>query len=417
MSIAPGAVLDVEIQRIVPGGIGLGHAEGSTLLVPLTAPGDRVRVRIIGHRGRTATAELVDVLTPGPGRATPPCPYFGRCGGCDFQQLAYEAQLDAKRGIVIDAMRRIGGVADVEVVVIPSPKPLAYRGRARWQHATQPPAIGYFARNSRTVIDVTQCPILEAPLNGLLADLRSAARDGAAVPESVEAAMGQDGVSTRPPVHGLPSQDLEFSAAGERYTYSADCFFQTNLGLVEALIDAAVGGEAPILEGAGIAVDLYCGVGLFSVPLARKYTRVFGVEISPKTVRYAKANAALAGVPHATFVAQPTGAWIAERAKNLKHVDVIVADPPRTGLDAETMAGVLRMRPRRIVSVSCDPATFARDAKAFIGAGYRLDGGLTVLDMFPQNHHVEIVGRFEITEPAELLVGVDDQPLAASTEP
>lgn len=165
--------VDVTIERIVGGGDGIGFADGLTVFVPLTAPGDRVRARITRRKGKVAWGTIAAVLEPSSQRITPGCPYFGTCGGCDFQQLAYEDQLAAKQGIVADALRRIAKLDDApDVPITPSPEPWQYRSRAEWQVDHARKAVGYFAAGSHAVVDVETCPISSAEVNILLMTLR-----------------------------------------------------------------------------------------------------------------------------------------------------------------------------------------------------------------------------------------------------
>src|SRR5215210_7187042 len=174
-----GAVLDVRVERILPGGVGLAHAEGQTLFVSLAAPGDLARVRVDSTRGRAAFATIVEVLEPSPVRVEPPCPYFGRCGGCDFQQLSYEAQLEAKAEIIRDCLRRVAHVElPDEIRVEPSPEVWRYRSRARWQHDPRRRLLGYYERGSHRVCDVADCPVAAPPVGERLARLRDLMSDG-----------------------------------------------------------------------------------------------------------------------------------------------------------------------------------------------------------------------------------------------
>ena len=160
-----GPELEVEIERILPGGVGLAHADGRTVLVGLSAPGDLLRVRVERTRGKVAFATVLEVLRPSPVRVKPPCPYFGRCGGCDFQQLSYEAQLAAKVEIVRDSLRRVARIEPpAEIPITPSPAAWNYRSRARWQYDARRRHLGYFERGTHRVVDVIECPVALPPI-------------------------------------------------------------------------------------------------------------------------------------------------------------------------------------------------------------------------------------------------------------
>src|SRR3989449_10255658 len=171
--------MEVTIERILPGGFGLAHAEGKTLMVALAAPGDRLQVRIERVKGNVGFASIIEVLEPSPVRIAPPCPYFGRCGGCDFQQLTYEAQLAAKAEIIKDCLHRIGRINTVpDFSITPAPNQWHYRSRAQWQYDSVRQRVGYFEAGSRRVCDVVDCAVLAPALQQTLSDLRERMRDG-----------------------------------------------------------------------------------------------------------------------------------------------------------------------------------------------------------------------------------------------
>jgi len=399
--------LEVEIERILPGGVGLAHAEGRTLFVSLAAPGDIVRVVIDRVSGKVAFASIREIVKAGPERVEPPCPYFGRCGGCDFQQLSYEAQLPAKVEIIRDCLRRLGGIAEPpEISMMPSPDPWHYRARAEWQIDLANQTLGYFERGSRTVCDVAECgvlvPALQQQLEELRAQLQSNTLTGAV--RDIQAAAGDEGVSLAltlrsleaVPAHKQETREVTRTIAGERYHFNAEAFFQTNLPLLPALLESAIGDAA-----GDAAIDLYCGVGLFTLPLARRFRRLIGVEANGRATAFARRNVEYAGsqpgpygssLANVRIITARVGDWLTENSRSLGPVDFLLLDPPRTGAENRDIAGILALRPRRISYVSCDPATLARDLKKLIAGGYSLDS-IAAFDMFPQTHHVETVAR------------------------
>jgi 23S rRNA (uracil1939-C5)-methyltransferase len=466
--VREGDALEVSIERVVPGGAGLAHAEGLTVFVPLAAPGDRLRVRVGRVRGRVAFASLVEVLAPGPERIEPPCPYFGRCGGCDFQQLNYGAQLRAKVEIIRDCLRRIGRLdAPAEIPVTPSPAEWHYRSRARWQHDARRGRLGYYEPASHRVCDVAECPVVVPEVQDALTRLRASrigprdelnrrtiqaddepqpraaahahetyetgahemteagargkgetrgrGQSGTAVAEEFQAVAGDDGVSLLPPLVEEDARERSRRVAGETYRFNAECFFQINHALLDALVAEALrgadylggvragddneadgsSGDAGAGEGTGgggaTAVDLYCGVGLFTLPLARRFARVVGVEAHPAAARYARQNLAGAGLQNARVETSEVGDWLLRRAARIGTADFVLLDPPRAGA-AEAVEGILALRPRRVTYVSCDPATLARDLRSLADGGFVLDS-LHAFDMFPQTHHVETVAH------------------------
>jgi 23S rRNA (uracil1939-C5)-methyltransferase len=382
-----GAELDVRVERILPGGVGLAHAQGQTIFVGLAAPGDVARVRVDSVRGGLAFASIVEIDEPSPSRVEPPCPYFGRCGGCDFQQLSYEAQLAAKVEIIRDCLRRVARVEPPdEILITPSPEIWRYRSRARWQHDPAQNLLGYYERGSHRVCDVADCPVAAPPVAERLARLRGLMGEGR-LPRAAEfeAVAGDEGVALAPPVEPGDEREQVRRIGNESYRFDAGCFFQINHALLEPLVAEALRDA----EG-GTALDLYSGVGLFTLPLARAFASVVAVEGNPAAARYARRNLADAALANARVETSPVGAWLATHAKELGQADFILLDPPRSGAEPEALRAVIALRPRHISYVSCDPATLARDLRALGDAGFKLSS-IRALDMFPQTHHVETV--------------------------
>jgi len=384
-----GEIIEVEIERIVPGGVGLAHAGGKTIFVMLAAPGDCLRVRVDGVKGTVAFASIVEVIAAGPQRSEPPCPYFGRCGGCDFQQLTYEAQLQAKVEIIRDCLRRIARLDPPETISItPSPEVWRYRSRARWQHDSVRQQLGYYELASHRVCDVVECPVVLPEVQAVLSRLRDELRDGTlpAKVAEVQAVAGDEGVSVQPPINQFGASEQSRAISGERYRFDADCFFQINHALLEPLITEALRG---VLNGEQ-AVDLYCGVGLFTLPLARRFARVTGVEGNARACRFARRNLAGANLTNVRIINARAGAWLKREAARIAPADFVLLDPPRAGAEPDTLDGIISLHPRHISYVSCDPATLARDLKRLTAAGFKIDS-LAAFDLFPQTHHVETV--------------------------
>ena len=399
-----GEEFEVTVERILPGGVGLAHAGGRTVFVALAAPGDRVRVRVETVRGRAAFASIVEILSPSNARVEPPCPYFGRCGGCDFQQLDYRAQLDAKVEIIRDCLRRVAHVEPPgEIRITPSPLEWRYRSRARWQHDAVRNFLGYYERGSHRVCDVAECPVAVPEVQTRLTRLRELMKDGGLPSDAseFEAVAGDEGVALAPAVEPGDEREQSRVIAGERYRFDAGCFFQINHALLESLVreglrdlteETAGGGASETLGGVSgeTALDLYAGVGLFTLPLARRFKRVVAVEGNPAASAYARRNLSDAGLSNARVETGAVGTWLAHNAGRLGSADFILLDPPRAGAEPEAVRAIIDLSPRRISYVSCDPATLARDLLAFTTAGYRL-ASVRAFDLFPQTHHVETI--------------------------
>ena len=384
----PGDRLKVSIEKIVPRGFGLAFAEGLTVFVPLSARGDRLEVRIEQVKGRTAFAEIETVIEPSPERCTPPCKYFGTCGGCDLQQLPYDGQLAAKVEIIKDSLHRIGKIEMEHIQIVPSPNPLQYRTRALWHVDTRAGKMGYYKRNSHDVVDIDHCPILDPALDATLQRFRSELDAGRFWEEKakVEAAVGSDGrVSINAPDLPEAVEEIAVNAAGERYRFDARSFFQGNLSMVEALIEAATGGASGTH-----ALDLYCGVGLFSLPLARRFAHVIGVEANEQAAKFAERNAADAGSSNLRFFSEGVSKFLFSR--ELGETDFVLLDPPRAGTEKNVIQRIIKLQPKNVSYVSCDPSILARDLRRFLDGGYRIET-LTALDLFPQTHHIETVAR------------------------
>jgi 23S rRNA (uracil1939-C5)-methyltransferase len=376
--------LEVEVERILPGGMGLAHAAGKTVFVSLAAPGDRLRVRVDREQGNVLFASIEEILIPSPVRIEPPCPYFGRCGGCDFQQMTYEAQLAAKAEMIRDCLHRIAGLENIpELVVTPSPSEWRYRMRATWQIDRAQQAIGYYERGSRRVCDVADCAILAPELQANLEYVRRT--EWNQFPDRLQhldVATDGNNVSFAPAFAGFEKNELRMTINGEVYRYNAQTFFQANPALVGPLIDAALGdasGES--------AIDLYSGVGLFTLPLLRRFRKVMSVEAMPTSARFARWNLKDAGFDAASVNVENVVNWFNSVSPP---VDFILLDPPRVGAESDVIRAILDLHPPRISYVSCDPATLARDLKKLIAGGYLVQS-LAAFDLFPQTHHVETV--------------------------
>jgi 23S rRNA (uracil1939-C5)-methyltransferase len=379
--------LEVTIQKIVPQGLGLAFVENLTVFVPLSAPGDKLSVNIFQLKGKTAFAEIESVIEPSPVRIEPLCQYFGKCGGCDFQQMTYEAQLSAKLDMIRDSLKRIGKIEfENEIPMIASPRPFEYRSRVQWHLETRQKRIGYFKRNSHEIIDIEHCPILDPALDNTLKDLRNRLNwDGFwANRAEIEAARGSDSsVSLFSPEIVEPTDDISFTAGDIEYSYSAKSFFQGNQSLIPQLLETALSGAC-----GERALDLYCGVGLFTLPLAKKFSQVIGVEGNEGAIDFATRNAEKARLENVTFAAEGVAEFLSGR--ELDGTDFVLLDPPRSGTEKGVVDKIVRLKPRAISYIACDPSMLARDLRRLVDGGYEIVA-ITALDLFPQTHHIETV--------------------------
>ena len=390
----PGLPVDVTIDRIVGEGRGIGFADGMTIFVPLTAPGDTVRARIKRLQGTVAHGEIEEILTPSPMRIEPRIADVDASGGLDLQHIAYADQLAVKAGAIGDSLRRIAGIDPVpEIPITPSPQEWGYRTRAEFQVDHESGAVGYFAPNSHRVVDVEESPILTPEVQALLTTLRD---DKAAnlVPRAAREyrAVSGDAGSVLEPTNTAKSRLVMRQVGEDMFRFSAECFFQPNIPVAQAVLDR-VNEIADVARNSdGIALDLYCGVGLFTVSLARRFKRVVGVESMLAASKYAEENLETADLANGRIVTAPVEHWIAGDRSPIGRVALAVFDPPRTGAGKDTIQHLLRLKPAHVAAVSCDPATFARDIRGLIEGGYEFVD-VQGYDMFPQTHHVEIVGH------------------------
>ena len=386
MSDADAAPIEVAIESLAAGGEGVAHdANGRVVFVPLAAPGDRLRVRVVEEHTRFARAEIEAVLEPGPARVAPRCPVFGSCGGCAWQHVDYAAQVEAKRTILRDALARIGGVAVPEIEFVASPQPYGYRGRARVlaQHGE----VGFRKRRSHEVCAITSCPLLVPPLDAALAEFaaRAPAEEG-----EWELALGNDGAVRVASLAGRTESGnrVVLRAAGESIEVSSGVFAQANALLLDALAQT-------VLDAAGQgseALELFAGAGFFTLGLARRFARVVAVESDAAAAVDLAHNCERLGNVRVVESRAET-ALDDPRALRLAP-EVVVLDPPRGGIGVRATEQMARLGAQRIVHVSCDPATLARDLGVLARKRWSLVRVIG-FDLFPQTPHVEAVAVLE----------------------
>ncbi len=355
--------------------------------MPLAVKGEKLRVEIKKRQGKTAFAQIVEILEPSGERVEPPCVYFGTCGGCDFQQMSYEAQLEAKVEIIRDCLQRIGKIEfEDEIKIIPSPKQYGYRLRTQFHADIKSKKIGFFKRQSHQVIDAETCPILVPELEKNLNDLRRNLdwRDFSEEMINIETASGNEGkVSVYAEELLEPTNEIFYETGGRKIFFNARSFFQGNAFLIKDLVETAIENAS-----GKTALDLYCGVGLFSIFLAEKFEKVFGVEANKTAIEFARKNAEHARITNAEFYAERVKAFLKEN--EFETPDFILLDPPRSGVKRGTLCKIIDLNAPRITYVSCNPSTLARDLQIFIEKDYKIEK-ITALDLFPQTHHVETV--------------------------
>ncbi len=380
--------VEVTVEKLVAGGDGLARVDGIPIFVPRAAPGDRARVRLVERRPDYGRAEIVELLSPGPGRREPPCPYFVDCGGCQLQHIEDALQVRYKAEAVVETLSRVGGVKVPPSLEVVAGEAWGYRLRTQLhtgRDAEGGVQVGYFARGSHTLVPVRACPILDPALEAQIPTLPE--RLTGEPPSRLDLLVGDGGaLSAAPVVEDLPHGEVPLTVGDFTYRLDARCFFQAHRTLVGRLVAAAIGGW----EGAA-AVDLYAGVGLFSLPLGRRYRSVVAVEGDRVSARYARGNAKRHRLPHVAVVPQAVESWVGQLPSGL---DRVLVDPPRDGLATPVRKALLLRLPERITYVSCHAATLARDLRELLGR-YRLES-LALFDLFPQSGHMESVAQLAL---------------------
>ena len=383
------------IGDVAFGGDGVGRVSDLVLFVPSTVDGDEAEVEITEVKKRYARGRLVRIVTPSAHRVAPPCPYYALCGGCRMQHIAYAHQLEIKQRQVEQTFRRIGKSSLPQVLpVIPSPRPFGYRGKAEFHLADGSGGrrLGLMALASNDLVEVERCEICDDSINRKYGELRESLLKGEVQIEGDRQIIWSDEPG-EPPVGVATGSgkgpDVIRIVRGKRLTVPYRRFFQANLALVGELVDQVTGMCA--LSGGETIVDAYGGAGLFSLFLGGPAGRLFGIEGDREAVRCAGINLQREGLGRAEFFLGDVGAVLdSEFVRQKTKVDVIVLDPPRDGCAGEVIERMAAVGPERIVYVSCNPATQARDVRRLSECGYALRR-LQPLDMFPQTAHIEVV--------------------------
>jgi 23S rRNA (uracil1939-C5)-methyltransferase len=456
-----GEILSLTIDDLAFGGEGVGRADGYVVFVPGGLPGDRLRVRLVQVRSRFGRGVIESVEEPSPQRVDAPCPYFGRCGGCRLQHVAYSAQLAFKSKQVGDALQRLGGLTDVELrPIIGADETFGYRNKMEFTvarprgHAPLPSGeresivVGlHEADRYDSVLDIDRCLLQSDRMNALLTEARAffaergltvyeqdggegllrflmlregkrtgelmtnvvtsapavselaplAERLAARVPGTTSVVMNVNpkkaSVAVGVEEHLLGGRDhIREGVGGLTFQVSANSFFQTNTRQAERLFELVV--ESTGLTGTETVYDLYSGTGAISLLLARRSRWVYGIEVAQAAVDDAGLNAAANSITNCTFVCGEVRFVLPALIAKGVTAEVVVADPPRAGFHPKALHALITLGARRIVYVSCNPTTLARDLGELARGGYRLEW-VQPVDMFPHTPHIEAVARLE----------------------
>jgi 23S rRNA (uracil1939-C5)-methyltransferase len=372
------------IEKLVYGGEGLARLDGRVILVPYVLPDEVVTAEIAPVKKGLFRGRLIEATSPSPARIEPPCPYFQRCGGCHYQHIDYAHQVEQKRSILREVLRRVGKIEYEGDIAAITGEPWGYRNRVQL-HVDQG-ALGYFELGSRRLCPIDHCAIASPALNQAISKLNTPLPYSGAVELFTSGSEVQVNFLDRAP-RSVLSMFESIGTAGpieyDGFRVGRNSFFQVNRFLIDRLIACATSDR----EGDS-AVDLYAGVGLFTRRLADRFRKVTAVEAGPSAVRDLEHNLRGTGeIKHSSAE---------EFLADCKETpDFILADPPRAGLGKGAVADLGRIRAPRVTIVSCDPATLSRDLRGLLGAGYRIEK-ITVVDLFPQTFHIETVVDLEL---------------------
>jgi 23S rRNA (uracil1939-C5)-methyltransferase len=403
--------LKIDIEKLVYGGMGIGRYQGKVIFVPFSIPGDQLLVRPIEEKKTYIRAEIIQILESGNGRINPLCPHFKKCGGCHWQQLDYLRQVESKRQILEQIMHhRFPETLNLPINMRACPQPFAYRSRGRMQtHGSgSTSSVGFFRGGSHIIENVESCPLFRPSLNNAVASLRQYKANAGQDPKPQEWDMScseEDNAWTVTRTGSIPAEILASSrktgksnevildrrVGAFHYSITDSTFFQANDFMISELVQLVQ--ESTVLAGNQSALDLFAGVGLFSLPLARYFKKIVTVESAKASCRLCSANASAAGLDSIQIECADASSWMrSEASSKLQPFDLIVLDPPRAGAGRPIMERIKEWAPKIIVYVSCDPQTLSRDLAWLSPHHYQIER-VQGLDMFPQTYHFETVVR------------------------
>ncbi len=398
-------LLNLRVEKMVYGGYGLARKGRKIFLVEGAYPDEEVRVSIKREKRDVTFCKVEKIEKASPFRVEVKCDRYSVCGGCDWMGIAYEKQLEYKRDIFIEQMRRIAKIEIRNVEILPTS---SYHYRNKVEYAVEKGKLGFFKKKSHDIVKVKKCAIVSKKLNMLKSNIEKVLKEHPRFSSKLdkvilrtngkeEMAVFVSNVSIFPPdikaehvvsvrkdsvkIHE-GSGELIFEVSDVKYQVPALSFFQVNLEGAEILAETVKNW----VDSGKNALDLYCGVGLFSLQISEKFDYVKGIESFLPSVNAARENALLNEKTNVEFDERPV-----ENLHIEEHYDVVIMDPPRSGLDKKAVEAVIAASPLRIIYVSCDSSTFARDVRLFTKNGFLLKK-VKLVDMFPQTHHFETIG-------------------------
>ncbi|MDA7908571.1 class I SAM-dependent RNA methyltransferase [Akkermansiaceae bacterium] len=382
-------VVELKIETLSNLGAGIAKPDGWVVFVPFALPGERIRAKVWRNEANCSHADLVEILQPSPDRIEPHCRHFATCGGCQYQHLPYEKQLEWKTRQVRELLLHMVGIEEEVNPTIPSPKQWGYRSKITPHFQRPKPGedfpIGFLEFNRRTrLVDVYNCPIAMDEINEALKPIRDDVKRRAAEYKKGATLLlraTEDRVETD---HRAPVSE---KVGDLKFNFLAGDFFQNN----PFILDSFTGHAAEQAKGPNqkYLLDAYCGSGLFGLTLAKNFEQVVGIELSETSADWARRNAKTNGIENASFIASSAEALFADITFPSEQTSVLI-DPPRKGCSVDFLNQLFAFGPSRVVYVSCNPATQMRDLTSFLGKGYKIES-IQPFDLFPQTRHLECV--------------------------
>ena len=401
---------NVKIQSVSSDGNGVARIDGMAVFVPFTAAGDEARIKITRVKKSYAEGRLIELTVPSPDRTAPDCPHYMLCGGCALRHIKYEKQLAIKKEIVENAMRRIGGFKDFTCEeIIGMENPSRYRNKTVFHIGKN--GVGFYSQKSHTVIPVTDCAIGAAE-NAAITNAAKCGADSVFTRKSfstgeIAVAVTAQNTDKTELIKSLTAACKDISGiflndekiygqdtitdtlGGIKFKISPESFYQVNPVQTEKLYAKALEyANADKTKSEKKVLDVYCGIGTISLCAAKTAKHVIGVEIVERAILDAKENARINDIANAEFYAGSAEKLVPMLIKDGERPDVVILDPPRRGSDEKTLAAIVKAKPERVVYVSCNPSTLARDARYLADNGYKIDRA-TAVDLFPHTHHIE----------------------------
>jgi len=382
----------LRIEKYAGEGACIAYENEKVIFVRYVIPGEEVRVNIYKETKDYAIGEPLEILKPSPERINPVCPYFGLCGGCDYQMLSYEKQIEVKKQLVLEAFRRIGQISLENITgIIKSPEVFNYRNTETFKVNSLKKLIGFFRKDTKFIVDISECALA---MHGINKALKSVRKQSIFPPHNFKVRTTGDGDTVVNWILTEEYQDREvyetIRASGKniRFKISKDSFFQVNNSVIPLWLEKIISFLDP--DGHERIFDLYSGIGLITLFVSYFARETIGVEIAQSAVTDAIENKISNAVQsNVNFICAP----VEMKLQELGYADVIIIDPPRRGMDKETLQVLRTLRPKKIIYSSCRPPTMARDIKELSDI-YSIKE-VVLVDMFPQTHHIEVLALLE----------------------